>query len=64
MFRIIKDKNSFEKIINERIKFSFSKSSLVNKILTKGARAIGVQLESGEKISADYVVSNADLQNT
>ena len=35
MFRIIKDKNSFEKIINDRIKFSFSKSSVVNKILTK-----------------------------
>jgi phytoene desaturase len=51
----------------EKIKSSGGQVTLnttVNKILTKGARAIGVQLESGEKISADYVVSNADLQNT
>jgi len=35
MFKIIKDKNSFEKIINDRIKFSFSKSSPVGEILAK-----------------------------
>ena len=51
----------------EKIKSSGGQVTLnttVNKILTKENRAIGVQLESGEKISADYVVSNADLQNT
>tara|TARA_A100001015_G_scaffold42399_1_gene46495 strand:+ start:11250 stop:12518 length:1269 start_codon:yes stop_codon:yes gene_type:complete len=35
MFKIIKDKNIFEKIINDRIKFSFSKSSIVDEILSK-----------------------------
>ncbi len=39
-------------------------NTTVNKILTKENRVIGIQLESGEKISADYIVSNADLQNT
>jgi phytoene desaturase len=36
----------------------------VKKILIKNNKAIGVILENGEKINADYVISNADLYHT
>jgi phytoene dehydrogenase-like protein len=36
----------------------------VNKILVTNGRAVGVQLESGERIAADIVISNADAKTT
>ncbi len=36
----------------------------VRRILTSGQTAAGVELESGEQIAADAVVSNADIANT
>lgn len=36
----------------------------VKKILIKNNKAIGVELESGEKINADYIISNADFYHT
>jgi len=36
----------------------------VRRILQDGGRAVGVELEDGEKISADIVVSNCDVQRT
>ena len=36
----------------------------VEKILVKDGKACGIQLESGEQISADYDISCADLRNT
>ncbi len=39
-------------------------SSPVAEILIRDGRAVGVQLESGERINADIVVSNADLPYT
>ena len=39
-------------------------SSPVAEIVVQNGRAVGVQLESGERISADIVVSNADLPYT
>ena len=39
-------------------------NSPVRRILTSGQTASGVELESGEQIAADAVVSNADIANT
>ena len=38
--------------------------SSVEKILTSGDRAIGVQLNNGEKLFSDIVISNADVGHT
>ena len=59
MFKIIKDKNSFEKIINDRIKFSFSKSSLVSEILSKIKKGGDLELikltKQFDKINIDQI---------
>lgn len=47
--------------INKKHGTQFLTNSPVSKILTKNKKAIGVSLENGKDISADVVVSNADL---
>ena len=39
-------------------------NSKVNKIIVKRKKAIGIELQNGEKIYAEHIVSNADIWNT
>ena len=39
-------------------------NSKVHQVIIKNGKAIGIELESGEKIYSSYVVSNADIWNT
>ncbi len=43
---------------------AFRTNAPVNKILIENNHAIGVELESGERILADIVISNADIHHT
>jgi phytoene desaturase len=43
---------------------TFRTNASVNKILIENNHAIGVELENGERILADIVISNADIHHT
>ncbi|AXG72127.1 zeta-carotene-forming phytoene desaturase [Kordia sp. SMS9] len=47
--------------INKKHGTTFRTEAPVQKILVENKKAVGVQLESGEEVRADIVVSNADL---
>ncbi len=50
--------------IGEKNGVHYRTSSPVAEILTENGKAIGVRLESGEILSADIIVSNADIHHT
>lgn len=52
---------AFETIARDRFGAQFRYNAPVKRILVEQGRANGVELEDGEKIHADVVVSNADL---
>ncbi len=54
---------SFKNMI-EKFSGDIRTSSPVRNIIVKNNTAVGVELESGETINADYVISNADLWYT
>tara|TARA_B100000700_G_scaffold308997_1_gene387405 strand:- start:209 stop:1738 length:1530 start_codon:yes stop_codon:yes gene_type:complete len=63
-------KGGSESIVNALLKgiYSFGGkvrlNSKVNQIIVKKNKAIGIKLESGEKIFSNHIVSNADIWNT
>ncbi|KAN0061863.1 hypothetical protein ACQY0O_005857 [Thecaphora frezii] len=52
---------AFERIAKDRFGAEFRYGTSVKRIVTEGKRAKGVELQDGEVIEADVVVSNADL---
>ncbi len=50
--------------IGKKLKVRYHVNTGVKRIMTKNGVAVGVALESGEKVEADIVISNADLHFT